>query len=107
VLLAGWPLLALVQLAVTLAGAVPGWLLLGSPDVPGLVATNSAAFLLDSARIWAPAAALLVGWPVLGRAWAWWWTGRGAARPRVPPGVYVGAGAVVATVPPGLASILG
>lgn len=100
VLLASWPLLVLILLLVILMSAVPAWFLLGysGPEVIEAGVRNSGAFLSDSARIWGPAALLLLIWPVAARPWTRWWAGRAASRPSMPGPVHASAALLVAMV---------
>jgi hypothetical protein len=99
-LLASWPLLVLAQLLITLSSAIPASLLLGSPGQQVIEAAvrNSGAFLADSARLWGPAAVLLLIWPVVARPWTRWWAGRTADRPSMPMPTYMTAALLVTIV---------
>lgn len=101
-LLGGWPLLVFLQLAVIIAAAVPGWLLIGrTPDeLPELLVTNSGGYLRDSAKLWASAIVLLALWPAVAPLWTWWWAGGRTCRPAVRPLIHL----VVAL---GLAALFG
>jgi hypothetical protein len=99
-LLASWPLLVLAQLLITLSSAIPASLLLGSPGQQVIEAAvrNSGAFLADSARLWGPAAVLLLIWPVVARPWTRWWAGHTADRPSMPMPTYMTAALLVTIV---------
>lgn len=90
----------LVQLGVILAVAVPAWLVVGTGGVPvvELAITGSGTFLRDAARIWVPAALLLLAWPVLAPLWTRWWSGRAPATATGPRWAAPLAAALVAAV---------
>jgi hypothetical protein len=99
-LLASWPLLVLAQLLIILTSAIPAWFLAGLPGQQIIEAAvhNSGAFLADSARIWGPAAVLLLIWPVVARPWTRWWAGRAAGHSRMPNRTYTTAALLVTII---------